>query len=196
LILSRELCGANPRRFTKGIKMTTLTRQVPFSTAILRATAATALFGVAMLASPLIPAHADSGTMEPAASSSAFAQRSAAKRAAAKQESVEDRIASLHKSLKITADEETAWNAVAQTMRDNEAAMQQLVETRNAEHLQKVSAVDDLKIYEGFTQAHDAGLKKLIASFETLYEAMPDGQKAIADQVFQQYGHKGSSAHK
>ena len=176
--------------------MMTLTRPLPFSTTILRVTAVTALFGVAMLVSPPIPANADGGTMAQAASSPAAAPRGAAKSAAAKQDSVEERIASLHKSLKITADEETAWNAVAQTMRDNEAAMQKLVETRNAEHLQKVSAVDDLKIYEGFTQAHDDGLKKLIASFETLYGAMPDTQKAIADQVFQQYGHKGNSAHK
>ena len=174
----------------------TLSRPIPFSTAILRATAVTALFGVAMLVSPLSPANADDSATAPAASSAAAAPRGAARSAAAKQESVEDRIASLHRSLKITADEETAWNAVAQTMRDNEAAMQKLVETRNAEHMQKVSAVDDLKIYEGFTQAHDDGLKKLIASFETLYGAMPDAQKAIADQVFQQYGHKGNPAHK
>jgi hypothetical protein len=176
--------------------MITLTRPIPFSAALLRASAVTALFGAAMLVSPLMPANADASATTPGDSSPAATSRSAAKSAAAKQESLEDRIASLHKSLKITADEEPAWTDVAQTMRDNEAAMQKLVEARNTAPMQKISAVDDLKIYEGFTQAHDAGLKKLIASFETLYGAMPDAQKAIADQVFQQYGHKGNSAHK
>jgi hypothetical protein len=150
-----------------------LTRTLPtlLSSATLRAGAVSALFCAAMLVS-------------------------APSLAAAKQDSVENRISSLHKSLKITADEESAWTAVAQTMRDNEAAMQKLVESRNAEQMQKVNAVEDLKIYEGFTQAHVDGLKKLISSFETLYQQMPDPQKAIADQVFQEYGHKGKSAHK
>jgi len=180
----------------KGIKMMTLTRPFPLSTTFLRATAVTALFGVAMLVSPLMPANADASATAPGDASPAAASRSAAKSAATKQESLEDRINSLHRSLKITADEEPAWTAVAQTMRDNDAAMETLVEAKNAEPMQKISAVDDLKIYEGFTQAHDEGLKKLIASFETLYAAMPDAQKAIADQVFQQYGHKGNPAHK
>lgn len=107
-------------------------------------------------------------------------------------ETVDQRIDSLHKSLKITADEETAWSAVALAMRDNEAAMQKLVATNNAQSAQRISAVDDLKIYESFTQAHVDGLKNLIASFQTLYSAMPDAQKEIADGVFQRFGHKGA----
>jgi hypothetical protein len=171
--------------------MMTRTRPSLLSHAMLRSTALATLLGAAMLVSPMSRAGADDAAMAPSAMPA-----TAPKSAALKPDSVENRIASLHKSLKITADEETAWNAVAQTMRDNEAAMQKLVEARKDEQDQKVSAVEDLKIYASFTQAHVDGLQKLIASFDTLYEAMPDPQKAIADHVFQQYGHKGNPAHK
>jgi protein CpxP len=49
---------------------------------------------------------------------------------------------------------------------------------------QNMTAVDDLKMYQKFAQAHVDGLKNLISSFETLYNSMPDAQKKIADQVF------------
>jgi periplasmic protein CpxP/Spy len=111
-----------------------------------------------------------------------------------KGETVDQRIADLHKSLGITADEETNWAAVAQVMRDNDAALAVLVAARTAENRQKVSAVEDLNIYEKFAQAHVDGLKTLISSFQTLYAAMPDAQKAVADGVFQSVGKKTKTA--
>ena len=114
-----------------------------------------------------------------------------------KTETVDDRIADLHRSLKITADEESNWTGVAQVMRDNDAALKVLVTARTDENRAKVSAVEDLKMYEKFAQAHVDGLKNLVVAFETLYATMPDQQKAIADGVFQAVGHKEgkSSAH-
>lgn len=113
-----------------------------------------------------------------------------------KSESVEDRIADLHKSLKITVEEESNWAGVAKAMRDNDAALKVLVAARTAENREKVSAVEDLKMYEKFAQAHVDGLKNLISAFETLYATMPDQQKAVADAVFQSVGQKGkNSAH-
>ncbi len=108
-----------------------------------------------------------------------------------KRETVEQRISLLHDELKITPDEEADWAPVAQAMRDNEAAMQKLVAERTAQSPQTINAVEDLKTYERFTQAHVSGLKTLIASFETLYGAMPDSQKAVADQVFHKFGARG-----
>jgi hypothetical protein len=107
-----------------------------------------------------------------------------------KGETIDQRIADLHKSLKITADEETNWTAVAQVMRDNDAALKVLAAARTAENREKVSAVEDLKMYEKFAQAHVDGLKNLISSFETLYSAMPDQQKLVADGVFRAVGQK------
>jgi hypothetical protein len=111
-----------------------------------------------------------------------------------KGETVEQRIADLHKSLGITADEETNWAAVAQVMRDNDAAQKALVAARTAENRQKVSAVEDLNMYEKFAQAHVDGLKNLISAFQTLYSAMPDAQKAVADGVFQSVAQKTKTA--
>ena len=113
-----------------------------------------------------------------------------------KNETIDQRISNLHKSLQITSAEETNWAAVAQVMRDNDAALKVLVAARTAENREKVSAVEDLNTYEKFAQAHVDGLKNLISSFQTLYGAMPDEQKVIADGVFQSVGQKTkTSAH-
>jgi hypothetical protein len=56
-----------------------------------------------------------------------------------------------------------------------------------------MSAVDDLNRYQKFSQAHVDGLKNLIASFSTLYAAMPDAQKKLADSVFAT-AHNGGAA--
>jgi hypothetical protein len=119
----------------------------------------------------------------------------AARAASSEPETVDQRIANLHKSLKITADEETAWTAVAQAMRDNAAAMQKLIEERDADAAKPVTAVDDLNSYQQFAQQHADGLKNLITAFDTLYNAMPDPQKKLADQVFASSRHQGAQAH-
>jgi hypothetical protein len=106
-----------------------------------------------------------------------------------RRESIEQRIVTLHGALKITPDEEPAWSAVAQTMRTNEAAMQKLIADRKMERQGGgVTALDDLKTYERFNRAHLDGVKDLIASFATLYNAMPEAQKVVADHVFQRFG--------
>ena len=97
---------------------------------------------------------------------------------------MEQRIASLHTALKITPDEDAKWNAGAQAMRENAVAMDKLVAESRTKAPQSMSAVDDLILYQKFSQAHVDGLKNLISSFSTLYAAMPDAQKKIADSVF------------
>jgi hypothetical protein len=136
-----------------------------------------ALLGVSLLAAPLA---AQAQTPEPAAPV----------HHKMKSETVEQRIAMLHSSLKITPAEEPQWKPVAQAMRDNEASMQKLMADTTAKP-QPMTAVEDLKTYERFTQAHVSGLKNLISSFETLYGAMPAGQKAMADKVFHKFGARG-----
>jgi hypothetical protein len=115
-----------------------------------------------------------------------------------KAETVEQRIVKLHKELKITAGQEDSWSHVAQAMRDNASAMEKLIADEKAAHpaAQTVGAVEDLKTYEAFSQAHVDGLKNLIAAFSTLYDSMPDAQKKIADQVFANSGrHRPGHAH-
>ncbi len=108
-------------------------------------------------------------------------------------ETVEMRIAKLHAQLRITPSEEADWAPVAQAMRDNQAKMQALVASKASEPASEVNAVEDLKNYEMFNQAHVAGLKVLISSFEVLYMTMPDDQKHLADSVFRKFGHRAES---
>jgi hypothetical protein len=112
-----------------------------------------------------------------------------------KAETIDERIATLHAELMITPDEETNWRAVADTMRANDMAMQKLMADNKATNAQGgVTAVDDLKTYETFNRAHVDGLKDLIASFGTLYDAMPSDQKQVADHVFHDFNRGGLRA--
>lgn len=149
-----------------------------------RSFALAALMGASMLAYPLAAAHA--GSAEFQLVQAATPQTHAAEAATAtKGETVEQRIVTLHAALKITPDEDTKWNAVAQAMRENASNMDQLTAENRKTAPQDMSAVDDLKLYQKFAQAHVDGLKNLISSFTTLYSAMPDAQKAVADKVFE-----------
>jgi periplasmic protein CpxP/Spy len=155
-----------------------------------RSVAIAALMGATILASPLTAARAD--TVASAAlqlAQAATPQNPAAAGATqSKGETVEERITNLHAALKITPDEETKWNGVAQSMRENAAAMDKLVAANRTTPPQNMSAVDDLTTYEKFAQAHVDGLKNLISSFKALYTAMPDAQKKTADEVFKTSG--------
>lgn len=154
-----------------------------------RPVAVAAVLGATLLATPMAVVFA--------ADAPAPAPQTASGKAAVdtKAETVEQRIATLHASLKITPDEEANWTPVAQAMRENAAAMEKLAASKTAKAPQTMTAVEDLKGYEAFAQAHVDGLKNLISSFETLYAAFPDAQKKVADGVFQSFGQKGHASH-
>jgi hypothetical protein len=134
--------------------------------------AVAALMGLTILAAPFSPAHAWSQPATgPATKASAH-----------------------HAALKITPAEESDWAAVAKTMRDNAATMEKLASDKASAMKQGMTAMDDLQTYAQFAQAHVDGLKTLTASFQTLYNSMPDQQKKLADQVFQNSGRR-SAAH-
>jgi hypothetical protein len=169
-----------------------------------RVTALSAMLaGAAMIAAPFAQVHAQAaspqapssmsapGAMSPHGSNSGMSNSGApatgmaGKDAASmKPESVDERIETLHSELKITPDEESDWKKVAETMRDNASRMEKLVSETETQKSQEMTAVDDLKTYEKFAHAHIEGLKNLTSSFETLYKAMPEAQKKVADQVF------------
>jgi periplasmic protein CpxP/Spy len=162
-----------------------------------RTIAIAALMGSTFLVSPLAPARADPAIAAPVQ----LAQTAPTKTPATvdttsnKIETLEQRIANLHGSLKITPDEELKWSDVAQAMRENSYKMEQLVTAKRAQSPQDMTALDDLMTYQTFAQAHVDGLKNLTASFATLYNAMPAAQKKNADLVFQGFGHKGAPSH-
>jgi periplasmic protein CpxP/Spy len=118
----------------------------------------------------------------------------AAAATSSKPETVEQRISQLKTALKITPDQESKWNAVAQAMRENASTMEKLVATKRAISPASMTAVDDLKTYQEFTQARLDGLKNLTPSFKALYDSMPADQKKNADQVFRSYGPTNSAS--
>lgn len=164
---------------------------------IARSVAIAALLGTTMLASPLMAAPADSSSTAPShvTQGAAPQTKAAAGALATKAETVEQRISSLHTALKITPQEEADWTSVAQSMRENAAAMQKLAADDTVQAPQSMTALDDLKTYQKFAQARVDGLKNLTSSFETLYNSMPDQQKKVADQVFESSRHQGASPH-
>ena len=111
----------------------------------------------------------------------------AAAATSSKPQTVEQRITMLKTALKITPDQQAKWDKVATAMRDNAAAMDKLVKEKESK-AQNITAVDDLKTYQDFTQVHLDGLKNLISAFSTLYNAMTPDQKKNADHVFDSYG--------
>jgi hypothetical protein len=151
-----------------------------------RSVAIAALMGATMLAIPPTAARAETAPDPVIQLVQADTSRSQAAAGAteAKGETVEQRIRTLQRALKITSDQEPKWNAVAQTMRENAINMDTLIAENRKTPPQDMTAVDDLKSYQKHAQAHVDGLKNLIASFATLYAAMPDDQKRIADDVF------------
>jgi protein CpxP len=135
------------------------------------ALAAAAILGAVLF---VLPAAVDAQTAPPPPPPMA---------AAPQANPVEARIASLHTRLKITADEETQWQAVADAMRDSAKATSGLIQDRAAKTA-TMSAMDDLRSYQAIAEAHAAGVKKLADAFGILYAAMPDAQKKTADRVF------------
>jgi periplasmic protein CpxP/Spy len=150
-----------------------------------RSMAFAALMGATMLATPFYARAAAPDAAVPQSPAAAAATGMGGASAATKSETVEQRISSLHAALKITPDEEKKWESVAQAMRDNAAAMDKRIADSHSNAPQNMTAVDDLKQYQTFAQAHVDGLKNLISSFSGLYSMMPDSQKKVADEVFQ-----------
>jgi protein CpxP len=157
---------------------------LPLFTPIVRSLAIASLAGAALMAGTLAPTWAQTGgTGKPPAAAAATSS---------KPQTVEQRITDLKAALKITPDQETKWNAVADAMRQNAGAMDKLVQDKRAKAA-TMTAVDDLETYQDFTKAHLDGLKNLTSAFKSLYDAMPADQKKNADQVFQAFGPSSKS---
>jgi hypothetical protein len=165
--------------------MPSFTSPIALPAPFVRSVAIAALLGSSMFVTPLTAALAGTATDAPIRFAQAATTPVVATAPETKGETVEQRITALHAALKITPDQDAQWNNVAQAMRENAAAMDKLVASMRTSPPQNMTAVEDLGNYQKIAQAHVDGLKNLISSFETLYNAMPDAQKKIADQVFQ-----------
>jgi protein CpxP len=134
-----------------------------------RSAAIAVLLGATFLASPLTAARADGAAVAPVEPAQAAFHQAAAEAVNTRGRTVERWITSLHAALAITPAEESKWNDVAQTMRENPSAVQNLAAGR-------------------FDQVPQG----MISSFETLYDSMPDPQKKVALQLLQGFGRAGA----
>ena len=141
-----------------------------------------------MLASAVAMSGAFAQTSAPASAPTSTSAAAPAGKAG-HERNVEDRIAYLHSQLKITAAQETQWNAFADVMRNNGQTMGQLFQQRRAET--NLSALDDMKQYATIAQAHADGMKKLVDAFDPLYTSFSPEQKKLADVTFHQPGGGG-----
>ena len=137
--------------------------------------ASTFVFGAA-LAQPPAPTAGPHASADSSGSATAMSD-------AKRDSAVETHIKELHGTLKITPAEESQWNDVAATMRENAKALDRAIDKRAASAA-SATAIDDLKAYAEIAQVHANGVKKLESSFAALYAAMSDDQKKEADEVF------------
>ena len=140
-----------------------------------------ALTGAALAQSPQSPPAPPASPSPPAGAASPMAGHPAAGKNA--EERVEHYIKDLHTRLQITPAEETQWNQFAEVMRQNARDMDQAFRQR-AEQFPSMNAVQDLQSYAQIAEAHAQRVQKLVPAFENLYNAMPEQQKQLADQVF------------
>jgi periplasmic protein CpxP/Spy len=164
---------------SKGKPMLPLYRPISRLGPVVRSLAIASLLGTTFLAGSLGSVAAQTPEQKPPAAAAATSS---------KPETVEQRITTLKTALKITADQEAKWGTVATAMRDNATAMDKMVQAKRAISPASMTAVDDLKTYQEFTQLRLDGLKNLNSAFKSLYSSMPADQQKNADQVFMTYG--------
>jgi ribosome-binding ATPase YchF (GTP1/OBG family) len=107
----------------------------------------------------------------------------AAAPAASRQEKVEQRIADMHASLRITPAEEPQFDQFSQVMLDNAQAMDTLL-AANSNKAASQTAPEMMQSYSQIAEQHAQDVKKLSAAFDTLYGSLTPEQKKAADDMF------------
>ena len=144
---------------------------------VIRHLAVPAMLALATLTAPVWAQQAATASDAPAKASAAT--HHAQKRA----DAVEQRISDLHAQLKITDQQSKAWDAFAQTMRDNAKKAADAFRDR-AQKLPSMNADEAMKSYAALTQLHAENMQKLSAAMSDLYAVLSSDQKQIADQMY------------
>jgi len=146
---------------------------------------AAALFVVAGLTA--VPALAQQTPPAATPAGPAMMQQAAPKH----ENALESRISSLHDQLKITADQEKKWLAVANVMRANAKESHELVAEKRKDEA-NLTAVADLNAYAEIEEAHAKHVRKLAKVFSDLYGSLSADQKKAADDAFREHKQKSS----
>jgi len=106
---------------------------------------------------------------------------------------IEGRIAYLKTELKITDAQAPLFDTVANVMRENARAMDQVFAQRMQQY-PTMNALQNMQSYERVAEAHAQHVQRLVTAFVNLYNAMPEQQKQLTDQVFR--ANAGANAQK
>lgn len=105
---------------------------------------------------------------------------------------VDQRIAQMHRRLKITPEQESAWNSFGQVMRDNVTTTEKAYKDRRAS-IATMSALENMQNFAHIEQVRAQGVQNLSTSFQTLYGTMSDDQKQTADALFRHYADRAEA---
>ena len=99
------------------------------------------------------------------------------------EQRVEEHIKQLRTQLRITSAEQPQWEQFANVMRENARAMDQVFAQRMQQY-PTMNALQNMQSYERVAEAHAQHVQRLVTAFVSLYNAMPEQQKQLTDQVF------------
>jgi hypothetical protein len=108
---------------------------------------------------------------------------------------VETRIKTLHSELRITTEQEAAWNDVAKAMRENARRMTD-VRRQQEEMERNASAPAVIEAYGKTMDAHAEAVRQFASVFRSLYDSMNDAQRKKADEVFRRRVREASERQK
>jgi hypothetical protein len=150
------------------------------------ALAAFLLPSLALAQQPAAPAPAPGPALRPApAPAPALAQPAATGLSPAAAAAIEQRINALKARLGITAAQEPAWDAFAQTMRANTTSTDTLFAQRSS-GAAAMTAPENMHSYAEIARAYADNTERLATAFDTLYAGLSDQQKAAADTLFRE----------
>lgn len=101
------------------------------------------------------------------------------------------RVAYLKAELKITAQQEPAWDKVVQAMRDNVRQGRSAFDQNRASHGQAQTALTHLEMRQRFEALRAQNSEHFLAAFRPLYTQLSPDQKKSADELFASHRHSG-----
>jgi periplasmic protein CpxP/Spy len=143
-----------------------------------------AVAAAALLSSFAVALPAMAQTSAPAAAPAASTPTAKAEKHSAR---VDQHIAELKKTLKITPAQDATWETFAAVMRENGEAMEAAIQER--EETKDLDAIHDLQSYAKVTQIHADGAAKLASAFQPVYDSLSPDQKKNADTLFEHSRH-------
>lgn len=99
------------------------------------------------------------------------------------------RVAYLKAELKITAQQEAAWDKVVQAMRDNVKEGRSAFDQSRASHGQAQTALTRLEMRQRFEALRAQNSERFLAAFRPLYTQLSPDQKKSADELFASHRH-------